>query len=390
MALARWKLLALAPFALFTAVTTSCDSGESSGEDDEHGDDYAEEWNRAYDEYDLKDECNGVFVPDRTGFGKKVALTFDDGPNTTSTVKVLDTLKAHGIKALFLINGSRVTGDAQKAVLKRIVDEGHLLGNHTHNHKNSTELSEAEFRQQVERTDAVIRAAGVTPKWFRFPFGASTCGTANAIKDYGYIKTGWHVDTADWCFASGGGRCPASTFRHVPDQYRDDMAALTISQVERTKGGIVLFHDIHNNTANSLDGIITRMKDAGYSFTSVDDTLTFPLLNGQAPSANWVGTPCTDDVPCDFHPDAYCLGGEDGAGACSLPCEGTCPDKAGTGVTFCATVSAVGGDQTGACILKSDATNASCAELEGSVATTVDRFVGESSANPASATVCLP
>lgn len=390
MALARWKLLALLPFAAAASLATSCDTTDTDHGEEEDGDETAEQWNKAYDEYDLRDECNGVFVPDRSGFGKKVALTFDDGPNTTSTVQILDTLKARGIKALFLINGSRVTGDAQRAVLGRIVEEGHLLGNHTHNHKNSTELTSAEFRSQVERTDSIIREAGVTPKWFRFPFGASTCATAEAIKGYGYIKTGWHVDSADWCFASGGGSCPASTFRHVDDRYRDDMAGLTMSQVARTQGGIVLFHDIHANTANALEGILDRMESDGYTFTSVDDELTFPKLNGQVPSANWVGTACTDDTPCDFVTGAYCLGEEDGAGGCTMPCEGTCPDKEGAGTTFCAGITAVGGEAIGACILKADAGNEQCATLPGTQATVVDRFLGSSSASPATATVCLP
>ncbi len=387
---ARWQILALLPFAAFASLALSCDGGETEETDEEEGDEIADQWNQAYDEYDLKDECNGVFVPDRTGFGKKVALTFDDGPNTTTTPRILDTLKEHGIKALFLINGSRVTGDAQRAVLRRIVDEGHLLGNHTHNHQNATQLSESAFRQQVEKTDAIIRETGVTPRWFRFPFGASTCATAEAIQGYGYVKTGWHVDSADWCFASGGGRCPTSTFRHVDDQYRDDMAGLTMSQVARTQGGIVLFHDIHANTANALEGIIDRMVDGGYTFTNVDDTLTFPKLNGATPSANWVGTACTTDAPCDYVAGAYCLGEEDGAGACSMPCEGTCPDKAGAGTTFCATINAVGGEEVGACILKADAGNEQCAALPGTRATTVDRFIGSSSSSAATATVCLP
>ena len=155
--LARWAALAFTLGCI--GVAPSCADETADGEVDEDGDDVADQWNKAYESQDLRDECSGIFVPDRSGFAKRVALTFDDGPNPETTPKVLDILKARGIKATFLINGSRVSSDAARALLRREIEEGHLVGNHTQNHQNATELSEANFRSQVERTDEILRDA---------------------------------------------------------------------------------------------------------------------------------------------------------------------------------------------------------------------------------------
>jgi peptidoglycan/xylan/chitin deacetylase (PgdA/CDA1 family) len=328
-----------------------------------------------------------VNVPDKSGFHKKVALTFDDGPNLQTTPHVLDVLKEHGIHAAFLINGKRVTTDAHRALLDRMIREGHIIGNHTQDHQNATTLSESAFRSQVDKTDAVIRAAGVTPKYFRFPFGASSCNTAKIVRDdYGFVITGWHIDSADWCFASGGGSCPKSTFKYVADEYRNDMIGLTLSQVENTGGGIVLFHDIHPNTANNLDAILDRLEAEGFTFTTIDDTTTFPKLNSENPSAlPFVGTTCQADEACAFT-DGYCLRGSTTSGVCSQACEGYCPDSDGHAPTFCAAVN----PSAGACLPKAGLLNDDCKGLPGTAAVELDRFIGSSTAPATKATVCVP
>jgi peptidoglycan-N-acetylglucosamine deacetylase len=362
---------------------------QAEGDEHDHDDsDYADEWNATYEQDYTDSSCSGVRVPDTSGFDKRVALTFDDGPNVETTTKVLDVLAKYEIKATFLINGSRVTSESHREVLRRIVRDGHILGNHTHNHKNSTTISASEFRTQVERTDAIIREIGVEPRYFRFPFGASNCSTMGTVKDLGYVNTGWHVDTADWCFASGGGSCPASTFRHVPDQFRSDMAGLTLSQVKSKNGGIVLFHDIHANTANSLEGIITKLQSEGFSFVNVDDLSAFPKLNAGSepvPAGAFIGTPCEADETCSYT-GGYCLKGSTAQGVCSQSCEGYCPDQSGFAPTFCAELN----PSLGACLPKSDAKNQSCAAIPGTTGSVLPRFIGSSSASAATANVCVP
>src|SRR5690606_37614106 len=88
-------------------------------------------WEAAHEENESgkadDNRCSGVIVPDRSGFGKKVALTFDDGPSPATTPDVLDILKERGIRAAFFINGNRVTSQEHRDLLDRIVSEGHIL-----------------------------------------------------------------------------------------------------------------------------------------------------------------------------------------------------------------------------------------------------------------------
>jgi peptidoglycan/xylan/chitin deacetylase (PgdA/CDA1 family) len=373
------------------ALTAAACVAEPEEEHDHDGVDISDEWNEVYDQAaDGKADslaCSGLKVPDSSGFDGLVALTFDDGPNPVTSPQVLDTLKRHGITATFFINGMRVKGNAERAVLARILAEGHILANHSHEHKNLRKLSIPAVEEQVALTQRVIDAAGETRRYFRFPFGSAGCAAAELVRNDGYTITGWHVDTADWCFASstgGVGHCAKSTFEYVPDSYRHDMAAFTLSQVRKYNGGIVLFHDIHQNTATQLDGIIQRMQSEGYTFVNIDDLDTFPRLNGLTPP--FVGDACTGDGECAFDADASCALNADG-GFCTLPCEGYCPDASGKASTFCASLD---GGVTGSCVSKASDLNENCALVPGTRPQQASRFVGQSGAPASTATVCIP
>jgi len=263
------------------------DTGEGTALDD------SAEWNDTYDNLvgGKADDpwCSGVIVPDRPGFGGRVALTFDDGPSTATTPQVLDILAARQIKATFFINGS-VVGSAQRAVLQRIADEGHLIGNHSQSHLNLRDVSLATLDSEVLQTEDILVELGETRRFFRFPYGSAGCTAAGRVRDHhGYAITGWHVDSADWCFANGAGGvgyCSPSTFAHVPTGYRGDMVGYTLSQIRDSDGGVVLFHDIHQNTVNHLSAIVDTLLQEGFTFTNLDDASTFPLLNGQQGSSS--------------------------------------------------------------------------------------------------------
>lgn len=392
--------------ASLTLLASAC------GEDHDHSDATAADtaiWEQIHEERssgkaDGGVECSGVIVPDQGNFNGRVTLTFDDGPNPETTPQVLDTLKAEGIQATFFINGRRVNSEASQALLQRILDEGHILANHSQSHSNFRELSLDSARTQVQKTDDIIAASGETRRYFRFPYGSSNCSTASMVRgDFGYAITGWHIDSADWCYASstgGVGHCAASTFRWVPDQYRDDMVGYTLSQVRQNNGGILLFHDIHQNTANKLPSIIEGLRAGGYTFTNVDDVATYPKLNGVTPP--FVGDLCAQDQDCAFvasGQEGQCLAfnsevtGEDGAsqiesfGFCTLKCQGFCPDSSGKAPTFCASLDE---GATGNCLSKAGTRNEDCAAIPGTVAKEVERHIGDSSAAPSSAVVCYP
>jgi len=333
--------------------------------------------------------CNGVWVPDQHGFQKRVALTFDDGPNPETTPAVLDLLAAHQIQATFFINGNKVSSDAARAVLARERGEGHLIGNHSQTHADFQDMtSSAQMTAAVADTQVVLQSAGITPGYFRFPFGSATCSAMGIVQGFGLKVTGWNVDSADWCFAAGQGRCPRSTFKYVPNSYRDDMVGYTLSQIRARNGGIVLFHDIHPNTVAHLEPIISTLEAEGFSFVRIDDTATFPLLNGIVPP--FVGDPCTTDAECEFEGGSchrFTANSGASAGFCSASCAGTCPDQSGKAPTFCASLD---GGLSGSCVSKSNTQNASCAAIPGTVAAQVNRFVGSSGAPAATATVCMP
>jgi peptidoglycan/xylan/chitin deacetylase (PgdA/CDA1 family) len=319
--------------ALLLAVTGCFDGGH----DDE---DETSLFEQAYEQQgDGKFDggCSGVRVPDRGGFAKRVVLTFDDGPNPATTPQVIETLHRHGAPATFFINGSRLaTGGATELARQIAADPDFILANHSQNHRNLATVSAEVFASEVDRTAEAIVAAGATPRYFRFPFGSATCAYAAAIRERHNIVTGWHIDSADWCFATtGGASCPRSTFQYVPDQYRDDMQGYILSQLRAQDGGILLMHDIHGATANALDGILTALVAEGFTFARLDDPGVLPRLNEAAPAAQrWIGDPCTIDTECAFA-NGFCVEDIGGGGVCTQACTTSCPDRDDHPMTRC-------------------------------------------------------
>jgi len=294
---------------------------------------FEDAWDNLHDDK-ADNACSGVVVPDRGPFGGKVSLTFDDGPNVATTPQVLAILRAHNAPATFFMNSKRLTSQAARDIAAEIVaDPLFTLGNHTFDHKNMATLSLEDAANEIDRVTTAIEAAGGTPKYFRFPFGSSTCQTMDLVKERNYISTGWHIDSADWCFASGHGECKESTFRFVPDEFRQDMPAFVMSQLRSKNGGVLLFHDIHQNTVNNLENIMNQMESAGYEYTSIDDVETFPLLNGVEQA--FFGDPCDQDTDCNFA-GGFCMP-EPSGGYCTQECDQSCPDRNGFATSRCVT-----------------------------------------------------
>ncbi len=330
--------------------------------------------------------CSGVLVPDRSGFAKHIALTFDDGPNPATTPQVIDILHKHHAPATFFNNGMRYGAAGAKEIAARIAaDPDFILANHSQHHLNLAKESAAKVATEVDDTDALIREAGETPKYFRFPFGSATCSSKHAVEDRGYTVVGWHIDSADWCYAAGGGYCKKSTFKYVPDSMRDDMQGYVMSQVRENNGGIILFHDIHQSTADHLDAILTAIENDGFTFVRLDNTEVFPRLNGLRPK--FIGDACETNADCAFTANGY-PGTCHPAGFCTIPCAGSCPDAGGSAPTFC-----IADDRavdTGMCVSKAATQNQNCALLPDTENRSEPRFIGNSGAAPATANVCAP
>ncbi|HHY66483.1 MAG TPA: polysaccharide deacetylase family protein, partial [Alicyclobacillus sp.] len=128
---------------------------------------------------------------------KQAALTFDDGPDVTYTTRILDILRREGIHATFFIVGQRA--QAHPEMVRRIIAEGHAVGNHSWDHPNFTKLSIAEIRSELIRTNDLLRSlVGYTPDLFRPPYGELTPALVQTIGGMGFKIIDWSVDTRDW------------------------------------------------------------------------------------------------------------------------------------------------------------------------------------------------
>lgn len=178
---------------------------------------------------------------------KCVALTFDDGPGRY-TDKVLDALADHDAKATFYLLGSNV--DNFPDTVERMADEGHEIGNHSWKHDDLATLSATDIENDLERTDKAIEdITGEKPATMRPPYG-SLDDTARQAIDKPIVL--WDVDTLDW-------------------QSRDTGAVTDIALQETRRGSIVLFHDIHESTANAVPDILDGLAEDGYEFVTVSD-----------------------------------------------------------------------------------------------------------------------
>lgn len=128
---------------------------------------------------------------------RKVALTFDDGPDTTYTPAILDLLAELGVKATFFLRGDRIPG--REWVVQRIINEGHVIGNHTQTHSNLRKLSIARLQEEVLRTEELIAArTGLRPALVRPPYGEMSESGLDWLAGEGYVMTNWSVDSGDW------------------------------------------------------------------------------------------------------------------------------------------------------------------------------------------------
>ncbi|CAE78449.1 putative peptidoglycan GlcNAc deacetylase [Bdellovibrio bacteriovorus HD100] len=216
-----------------------------------------------------------IQVPDSVTRGT-IALTFDDGPNPDTTPLILDVLKAHNAKGTFFILGSKIKGN--EAILRRMVAEGHQLANHSYSHPNFHELSSSRMNSEIKTTDRLLRTVG-TPRFFRYPYGNSTCSSNELVSSLGYVNVGWDIDTCDWAFADGQVSDKENATCQAPQHLRRDYAGYVANVVAQTQGGVLLMHDIHKNTAHSLDRLMTMLEQDGYRFVSLTDRNIFPKLN---------------------------------------------------------------------------------------------------------------
>ncbi|MDB6119249.1 MAG: peptidoglycan-N-acetylglucosamine deacetylase [Verrucomicrobiaceae bacterium] len=187
--------------------------------------------------------------------GNVIAYTFDDGPSPEYTPHLLDILKERNIKATFFLIGKSVS--TWPDIVKRIVDEGHEIANHTWDHQQLTKLKESRVLQELQSThDAIVKACGVAPILYRPPYGAASLSQRKMIHEkLGYPTILWDVDPEDW-------RSPKSIAK-VHDQV-----------LKQTRSGsIILCHDIHKQTVDAMPSTLDELKSRGFQFVTVTQLL---------------------------------------------------------------------------------------------------------------------
>lgn len=177
-----------------------------------------------------------------------VALTFDDGPQTSVGNRIMDCLAQYGGKATFFMVGERVA--ARKAEVQRMVNEGHEVANHTMNHKYLQKLGAAEIQSQVTKcNDAIEAACGVRPKLMRLP-GGNHNSTVVANTHMPMIQ--WNIDTLDWK-TKNADKTVAAVLDHVKD------------------GDIVLMHELYSQSGDAALRIIPELHRRGFQMVTVSE-----------------------------------------------------------------------------------------------------------------------
>lgn len=185
-----------------------------------------------------------------SGRGRRMVLTFDDGPDARYTPHILDTLREYDIRAMFFVCGEMVAENG--GLVARMVDEGHVVGNHTWSHPLLTRLSRRAIRSEMERTSDVIEdSCGERPVWFRAPYGAWNRAAFQLGAELGMDPLAWTVDTLDWT-------TPGT--RRIVDRVENGAAP----------GVVVLSHDAGGDRSQSVHALrfyLPRLLDAGYHLT---------------------------------------------------------------------------------------------------------------------------
>lgn len=181
---------------------------------------------------------------------KRVALTFDDGPHPTYTEQLLDGLAERNVKVTFFVTGENAA--LHPDIIKRIHDEGHLIGNHTYSHIQLTSSNREQFRDELIQTNELIQSiTGDEVQYVRPPYGSWDKKFETELNMFPVL---WNVDPLDWCSSNA-----------------DRVANSVINEV--TENSIILMHDYYDSSVKAALIIVDELTKRGYEFVTVDKIL---------------------------------------------------------------------------------------------------------------------
>lgn len=180
----------------------------------------------------------------------KIALTFDDGPHPYYTEQLLDGLKERGAKASFFVLGKQA--QAYPDLIKRMQEEGHLVGNHTYSHMQLGKNNREAFKAELVKTSEVLsELTGEEVQYVRPPYGSWDKGFETELMMFPVL---WTVDPMDWC--------------------SDDVAGIVRKVTKKSKeNSIILMHDEYKSSVTAALQIVDILQEQGYEFVTVDEIL---------------------------------------------------------------------------------------------------------------------
>lgn len=187
-----------------------------------------------------------------------VALTFDDGPYTKVTERIIKTLEENDAKATFFVVGNRVP--AYKDILKKTYEQGNQIATHTYSHSYLTKVSKKEIRSELKKSREILQETiGCHFTGLRPPGGMVNDTVRETVKVPMY---NWSIDTEDW-------------------KSRNVKSILTRCK-SISDGDIVLMHDLYPTTADAVEKLVPRLKRQGYQLVTIDELMYYKGIDAEA------------------------------------------------------------------------------------------------------------
>ncbi len=215
-----------------------------------------------------------------TNSARKLALTFDDGPNPSITPKLLDLLNRYNAKATFFLIGQYVRECPE--LVQEVAARGHVVGNHTETHPNLFRRSLREIRIELRLChDAISNALGAPPKWFRPPFGLRNPWVIPAARELGCRTVMWTLLPGDWKEKPVEWLIPR--MQPITDHAQRNLVVNSSSNA-RGQGDVLCLHDgahrqlngDRSRTLAALEYWLPRWRDLGLEFVTIEQAVSTP------------------------------------------------------------------------------------------------------------------
>lgn len=181
---------------------------------------------------------------------RRIAITFDDGPHPRYTEQLLDGLKERGVHATFFVTGEHA--QLHPDIIKRMQEEGHLIGNHTYSHIQLRKGNREVFKEELIKTNEILEEiTGQEVVYVRPPYGS---WDKSFEKELNMFPVLWTVDPLDWCSSNA-----------------DRIAQKIVSKVE--ENDIILMHDYYDSSVKAALQAVDELLEKGYTFVTVEEIL---------------------------------------------------------------------------------------------------------------------